>query len=89
MHKMAYVATIALAYILDYAQTFLELGLPFQLVTAACTYIILVETLSIIENIALINPELRGSGLLKLFIGSNPEEIVQEKSREKEEKGQN
>lgn len=70
MHKLAYVCGILLAHILDYAQSFVNLGLPFQLTVAVCTYIILCETLSIVENMAKINPELRGTQLLKLFINT-------------------
>lgn len=71
MHKLAYIGAILLAHILDYAQSFVNLGLPFKLTVAVCTYIILCETLSIIENLAKINPELRGTELLKLFVGTN------------------
>lgn len=70
MHKLAYVCAILLGHILDYAQSFVNLGLPFQLTIAVCTYIILCETLSIVENLAKINPELRGTKLLKLFVNT-------------------
>lgn len=71
MHKLAYICAILLGHILDYAQSFINLGLPFELRIAVCTYIILCETLSIVENLAKINPELRGTKLLKMFISTS------------------
>lgn len=72
-HKSAYVFAVMLAHILDCAQSFLNLGLPFKLQIAACGYIIMTETLSIVENIAEINPELRNTALLELFKSNHPE----------------
>lgn len=71
MHKSAYLLCIMLANILDNAQHLIDLGLQFHLQDIACYYICLCETLSIVENIAKINPELRDTPLLKLFIGTN------------------
>lgn len=71
VHKSAYLFAILLAHVLDYAQSFLNLGLPFELQLAVCTYILLCETLSIVENLAKINPELRGTALLQLFKGTH------------------
>ena len=67
IHKSAFLFAILLAHILDYAQSFVNLGLPFELQVAVCGYIIICETLSIVENLAIINPELRGTPLLQLF----------------------
>lgn len=71
MHKSAYLMCIALANILDNAQTIVDLGLGVHLQDLACYYIIICETLSIVENIAKINPELRNTPLLKLFVGTH------------------
>lgn len=70
MHKSAYLMCVALANILDNAQTIIDLGLRFNLQDLACYYICMCETLSIVENIAKINPELRDTPLLKLFVGT-------------------
>lgn len=67
IHKSAFLFAILLAHVLDYAQSFVNLGLPFKLQAAVCGYIIVCETLSIVENLAIINPELRGTRLLQLF----------------------
>ena len=84
MHKSAYLMCIFLANVLDHAQTFVDLGLDVNLQALACYYIIICETLSIIENIAKINPELRGTKLLQLFIGTHKEDNeTQEKGNEK------
>lgn len=74
MHKSAYLLCICLSNVLDHAQTLVDLGLGINLQDLACYYIILCETLSIVENIAKINPELRNTPLLKLFIGTPKEE---------------
>ena len=74
MHKSAYLLCICLANVLDHAQTLIDLGLGINLQDLACYYVILCETLSIVENIAKINPELRNTPLLKLFIGTHKDE---------------
>ena len=79
MHKSAYIACIALGFILDNAQTIIDMGLPFHIQELACYYICMCETLSIVENIAKINPELRGTPLLKLFVGTKHEELAEHK----------
>ena len=76
MHKSAYMMCILLACILDNAQALVDLGLQINLQDMACYYICICETLSIVENIAKINPELRDTPLLKLFVGSHHEKLV-------------
>lgn len=70
MHKSAYLACILLALILDNAQLIIDLQMPVNLQKLACGYICMVEVFSITENLAIINPELRDSRLLQLFIGT-------------------
>lgn len=71
MHKAAYLACILLALILDNAELIMRLGLPADLESMCCGYICMIETLSVVENIALINPELRGTALLRLFLNTS------------------
>ena len=71
MHKSAYLACILLGVILDNSSLVIEMGLPMNLAHLACGYICMIETMSIIENIALINPELRNSPLLQIFLTTN------------------
>lgn len=81
MHKSAYLFAIALGGTLDYAQLYLDLGLPFKLQVAVCGYVIMCETLSVVENLAKINPDLRGTPLLELFKGTS-EENTKEKGEQ-------
>lgn len=57
-HKCCYILCIMLAFLVDYAQTFIDLGVDIPMTIPICTYIILNEIGSIIENLASINPEL-------------------------------
>lgn len=66
-HKGAYVLVVALAEIIDTAQTYINLGFSLPLVVMSCAYIVLTEMASVIENLGEINPELQGSRLLGLF----------------------
>ena len=72
-HKTGVLAVTVLAYALEACSGFLDfaaLGIegftvPVSPVVAA--YVVLMETGSIIESIGVINPELRGTKLLRLF----------------------
>lgn len=80
-HKTGVLAVIVLAYALQAASGFLDfsaLGMeadftvPVAEVVAG--YVVLMETGSIIESVGVINPELRGTKLLKLFGQAAPQE---------------
>lgn len=66
-HKCGYVLCIMLAVIVDYAQGYMDLGINIPLIEAVCSYIALNEVGSIIENLALINPELLPDKLKSYF----------------------
>lgn len=70
LHKCAFVLVIVLAIMCEAAMTHLDLGVTLPLVAPVCAYIILTEIASILENIADINPELKGCKLFKLFTSS-------------------
>ena len=57
-HKCGYILCIVFGFLVDYAQSYFDLGVTVPLTLAICTYIILNETGSIIENLASINPDL-------------------------------
>jgi toxin secretion/phage lysis holin len=67
-HKMGFVIIVALAVICDYGQQYLQLGFTIPLVSGVCAYIILTEIGSVIENVAVINPELIPDKLRSIFI---------------------
>jgi toxin secretion/phage lysis holin len=58
---------IVLAAAVDYAQSTVELGFVVPITKATCTMIILMEIVSIVENITFMNPALKDSPLAKIF----------------------
>lgn len=67
-HKMGFVLIIALAILCDYGQNFLELGFTIPVTTGVCIYVITTEIGSIIENVAIINPEMLPGKIKSIFI---------------------
>ena len=57
-HKGGSILMIVFGVLVDYAQTFIDLGVTIPVAGAFCTYIILMECGSIIENVGRINPEI-------------------------------
>lgn len=57
-HKCGSILCVTLGVLVDYANSFLDLGIGVQVATAICTYISLMELGSIIENIGKINPNI-------------------------------
>lgn len=66
-HKAGYVLIIALAVLIEVGSKHIDLGFTVPLAVPACVYIILSEVMSIFENATVLNPEIGGSGLSKLF----------------------
>ena len=57
-HKCGSILTIVFGLLVDYAQTFVDIGVSIPVAVSICTYIILMECGSIIENVGKINPEI-------------------------------
>jgi toxin secretion/phage lysis holin len=68
-HKLSLLCVLALCWLMEYAQRFVDLGIDFAVPvgTAACVYVILMEIGSILENLCEANPELMPDGLCKIF----------------------
>lgn len=66
-HKFGSIMLVALAYLIDYAQRFVDLGFQIPIAAGVCTYIILMELGSIIENIGKINPDLLPAQIRKII----------------------
>ena len=66
-HKVSFILIIALAFGIEYGERVVELGFNVPLVIPVCSYIIFNEITSILENILLLNPELKGSKIMALF----------------------
>lgn len=68
-HKVGLILCMILGILVDYAQTFIDLGISVPVAAAICAYIILMEIASIIENVCQINPELLPDKLAGIFGG--------------------
>ena len=71
-HKGALILLITLAWLCElFVMHVPDLGITIPLVIPTCVIIFAMELVSITENVAEINPELKDSKLLKLFSVSN------------------
>ncbi len=66
-HKLGSILCVIFGILVDYAQTVVDLGVTIPVASAVCTYIILMEAGSIIENLCLINPEIMPDKLRSYF----------------------
>lgn len=69
-HKASFLIVLALAFGLEWASGYLPLGFQVPLFTPACVIVVLTEVVSILENVAKMNPSLAGSKLMELFRSS-------------------
>lgn len=70
-HKAGIILIALFGLMLDVMSAFIE-GLPFQtpLCAAFCVYLIGMEAMSIVENVVIINPELKDSKIIKMLLPS-------------------
>lgn len=73
-HKSAFLLAIAFSYACEYGMMYLELGFTMPIVAAVCIYICLTETVSILENLGEMNPELANKKFMKLFASNKGSE---------------
>lgn len=66
-NKSSFTVMLVLAYLCEYAMGYIDLGFVVPLVPAVAVYICLTEVVSVCENVAEINPELKDSPLFGLF----------------------
>ena len=66
-HKAGSVLVIGFGALVDYGQTFLDLGITIPVGLTLCAYIVLMEIGSIIENVCLINPKILPEKLKSYF----------------------
>lgn len=60
IHKIGEILAVAVAFLIEYSQTvILSINFDIPIVKGVCIYIILMEILSVLENICVINPQLR------------------------------
>lgn len=70
-HKAGYAVVIALAFLLEHGQQYVNLGFTVPLIAPVCLYIVFAEIVSVLENAVALNPELVHSGIFKVFLNSN------------------
>lgn len=66
-HKCGSILCVVFATLIDYAQNFLDLGVAVPVTLGVCSYIVLMEIGSIIENVCAINPEIMPDKLKGYF----------------------
>ena len=79
-HKVGLILCMILGGLVDFAQSYLDLGVSVPVAGAICVYICLMETTSIIENVCKINPQIVPDKLASLFGG-----LKDDRTRNKEE----
>lgn len=57
-HKCGIALCVIFGTLVDFSQKFIDIGVTIPVATSICTYIILMEVGSIIENICSINPDI-------------------------------
>lgn len=66
-HKCGSIICIGFGWLVDYAQTFIDIGVTLPIAISICAYIILMEIGSIIENLGKINPQIVPKKLKTFF----------------------
>ncbi len=73
-HKCGSISLIVLAYILEIAVDHVDLGIVFPGVIVVCAYIILMEVGSCLENLVVLNPELKNNPIMRVFATKEDDE---------------
>lgn len=71
VHKSGAILCVGLGALCEYAVKYIDLGVNVPIASAICTYIILMEIGSVIENIGIINPSIIPKDIKKFFIKLN------------------
>jgi toxin secretion/phage lysis holin len=66
-HKLGFIFALILAALLQYASGLLDLGVEIPTLGAVAAFVVLTEAVSILENIAEMNPTLANNGFFKIF----------------------
>lgn len=66
-HKCGFLLAIVFGIMCEYAMTYVDLGFSIPIQIAVCSFIIIIEIMSILENLGKLSPELAGSEFLKIF----------------------
>lgn len=66
-HKCGSILCVVFGIMVDYAQSYIDIGITIPVAVSICAYIILMEIGSIIENLGEINPEIMPKKLRSYF----------------------
>lgn len=72
-HKAGFVGLIAMAYLLEYGASLVDLGMTVPAVNAVCVFVVITEAMSIFENLCILNPAIADSPFGGLFAGKGDE----------------
>ena len=86
-HKCGSVLCVVFGVLVDYAQTLIDLGVSVPVAITVCSYIILMEIGSIIENVCKINPQIMPNKLKVYFSKLSESEGVINNDKVHSEKG--
>ena len=67
MHKFAYLLVLTLAELIELCGAHFDLGFALPVVSLCSGFIVLIEITSILENLVIINPELKNSKILQIL----------------------
>ena len=81
-HKSGFIGLILLAYILEVASLYIDLGFEIPSIVVTCVYIIITECVSIFENLCILNPEITNSPLGQIFEHAHRIEAAEELEEE-------
>lgn len=73
-HKCGSIGLVVLAYVLEVAVDHVDLGVVFPGVVIVCAYIILMEVGSCLENLVVLNPELKNNPIMRVFATKEDDE---------------
>lgn len=66
-HKLGFIFALVLAAMLQYTSGILDLGVEVPTLPLVAVFVILTEAVSILENIAEINPALQSNAFFRIF----------------------
>lgn len=66
-HKLGFIGAIVLAYLCEYALVYIDLGFTAPIAVPVCSFIILTEIVSVLENLVKLAPELGNASFMKIF----------------------
>lgn len=66
-HKLGFIGAIVVAYLCEYALLYIDLGFSAPIVVPVCSFIILTELVSVLENLVKLTPELGDAKFMKIF----------------------